>query len=177
MSASRIECSETLFLKRRKSPDNTSRNKLRSRTQSAICPISAPATPLKASKSPTNMNTVVVNSQKHSRKSRSSSPAQEKTRTFSASPVMVPRCISSDLYDDPIDLSVPSMTNLPSVSAFETSTTPSCESFPPLPPNMVHYDSIVNVSPTKEPEVATMSVIETDLPPVPEGIFIMAVDN
>jgi len=158
MSEARIEFSPTLVVKRRKSPDSVSKNrntpsKSQSFAAAQLVPASAPATPLKAS----NSNETLT---KRGRKSRPSSPSQDRTRNFSASPVKIPSCVNSVLYDDPIDLSVPTMTNLPSVSSEEVS-------FPPMPFNVVDVEDvscIANVTPTKEPE--------TDLPPVPDNLVM-----
>jgi len=79
------------------------------------------------------------------------------------------------LYDEPIDLAVPSMTNLPPVNADIS------PSLPPIPLDLVEYDVefkeslTTNLTPEKEPEMSFNNV--DDLPPVPDNVLIMAVEN
>jgi len=177
MSVSGYEYSDEMFLFRPTAPNSVNRNSnVRLATpqprRARMNAVSAPPTPLKSCNS-SNTN----KSQGRVRKSQSSTPGQNKVRNLSTSPTLLMMDIFKDptLYDEPIDLAVPSMTNLPPVNADIS------PSLPPIPLDLVEYDVefkeslTTNLTPEKEPEMSFNNV--DDLPPVPDNVLIMAVEN
>jgi len=196
MSVPAYDMYDEMFLMRRSAPSSVKKNRNKSCNPKLLTPQprrfennpntnpapmsgSAPPTPLKSSKSPVSPN----KSPERLSKSRSSTASKRtKSRNSSASPdcKFMEMFGNSTPYDEPIDLAVPSMTNLPPVrsnSAVDAHSSP-CSALPPLPNDMVFYDIVfqeesltTNISPAKEPEFGL------DLPPVPDNLIVMAVEN
>lgn len=193
MSVNGIDyCDDLLVARRAAAPGSVNRNRNKSskpglakpEPRQAVNPVSAPSTPLKSSKSPSFVTNNTSLGQV--RKSRSAiTPKHGKTRNFSTSPTLSMMDAFKDptLYDEPIDLAVPSMTNLPPVrSSSACDRVSPCSALPPLPIDVVDYDVVFssssetitsNYSPPKVPEMS----LNVELPPLPDNLFVMAVAN
>jgi len=190
MSVNGIDYCDELLVARRAAPGSVNRNRNKSskvakpEPRQAVSPVSAPSTPLKSSKSPSFVTNNT--SQGQVRNCRSGvMPKHGKTRNFSTSPTLSMMDAFKDptLYDEPIDLAVPSMTNLPPVrSSSACDRVSPCSALPPLPIDVVDYDVVFssstetltsNYSPPKEPEMS----LNMELPPLPDNLFVMAVVN